>query len=237
MSVRSSPLAVRLVFRRPPPLRFAKRGAPGAQYAIDTNAIIRRVPRRGRDDGVHRTTHRCRPDAPNPTATIPRRPGSSPRRAIPAASSSRCTPPRTCPGPRERHRGVLEQVGVKARIQYIDYAAWSRINNTHQSGPATIMQFSTPSQDHCTRAGCRGEKPYVVELPQPRRREAAARGWRPPPTPRDATHLQGNRPASCTRTALGAHLYRALPCGEEEGLLWEPQVGIAWFNLRDMRWK
>ncbi len=33
-------------------------------------------------------------------------------------------------------------VGVRARIRMLDYPAWNRMNNTHQSGPMTVMQFS-----------------------------------------------------------------------------------------------
>lgn len=39
------------------------------------------------------------------------------------------------------------QVGVKTEILRIDYAAWSRLNNTHKSGPATITQFTNAIYD------------------------------------------------------------------------------------------
>ena len=39
------------------------------------------------------------------------------------------------------------QVNVRAKIKAIDYAAWSRINNTHKSGPMTIMQFANEIYD------------------------------------------------------------------------------------------
>jgi peptide/nickel transport system substrate-binding protein len=39
------------------------------------------------------------------------------------------------------------QIGVKTEIQRIDYAAWSRLNNTHKSGPMTISQFTNAIYD------------------------------------------------------------------------------------------
>lgn len=39
------------------------------------------------------------------------------------------------------------QIGVRTDIQRIDYAAWSRLNNTHKSGPATITQFTNAIYD------------------------------------------------------------------------------------------
>lgn len=39
------------------------------------------------------------------------------------------------------------QIGVDAEIKSLDYAGWSRLNNNHQSGPMTIMQFSNAMYD------------------------------------------------------------------------------------------
>lgn len=39
------------------------------------------------------------------------------------------------------------QVGVKAEINRIDYAAWSRLNNTHKTGPMTTTQFTNAIYD------------------------------------------------------------------------------------------
>ena len=41
----------------------------------------------------------------------------------------------------------LGQVGVKVKINRIDYAAWSRLNNTHKSGPMTTTQFTNAIYD------------------------------------------------------------------------------------------
>jgi peptide/nickel transport system substrate-binding protein len=38
-------------------------------------------------------------------------------------------------------------VGVRAKVKVMDYAAWSRLNNTHKGGPMTIMQFSNAIYD------------------------------------------------------------------------------------------
>ncbi|MFG1465158.1 ABC transporter substrate-binding protein [Xanthobacter sp. DSM 24535] len=39
------------------------------------------------------------------------------------------------------------QIGVKTEILRIDYAAWSRLNNTHKTGPMTITQFTNAIYD------------------------------------------------------------------------------------------
>jgi peptide/nickel transport system substrate-binding protein len=41
----------------------------------------------------------------------------------------------------------LGQVGVRVKINRIDYAAWSRLNNTHKSGPMTTTQFTNGIYD------------------------------------------------------------------------------------------
>lgn len=39
------------------------------------------------------------------------------------------------------------QIGVKVEINRIDYAAWSRLNNTHKTGPMTTTQFTNALYD------------------------------------------------------------------------------------------
>lgn len=41
----------------------------------------------------------------------------------------------------------LGQVGVKVNINRIDYAAWSRLNNAHKTGPMTTTQFTNAIYD------------------------------------------------------------------------------------------
>jgi peptide/nickel transport system substrate-binding protein len=41
----------------------------------------------------------------------------------------------------------LGQVGVKVKINRIDYAAWSRLNNAHKTGPMTTTQFTNALYD------------------------------------------------------------------------------------------
>ncbi len=41
----------------------------------------------------------------------------------------------------------LGQVGVRVKINRIDFAAWSRLNNTQKSGPMTTMQFTNAIYD------------------------------------------------------------------------------------------
>jgi peptide/nickel transport system substrate-binding protein len=41
----------------------------------------------------------------------------------------------------------LGQVGVRVKINRMDFAAWSRLNNTHKSGPMTTTQFTNAIYD------------------------------------------------------------------------------------------
>lgn len=41
----------------------------------------------------------------------------------------------------------LGQVGVRVKINRIDYAAWSRLNNAHKTGPMTTTQFTNAIYD------------------------------------------------------------------------------------------
>lgn len=130
------------------------------------------------------------------------------------------------------------QVGVKARVQYIDYAAWSRINNTHQSGPATIMQFSNaiwdplhPVQGAAAKAGTWSNyhNADIEKLLLEAQATSDVAG-------RDRIFKQiGRILHEDGHSVLITELFYVW--GKKKELLWEPQVGIAWFNLRDMRWK
>jgi len=41
----------------------------------------------------------------------------------------------------------LGQIGVRVKINRIDYAAWSRLNNAHKTGPMTTTQFTNAIYD------------------------------------------------------------------------------------------
>ncbi len=130
------------------------------------------------------------------------------------------------------------QVGVRVRLQYMDYAAWSRINNTHQSGPATIMQFSNamwdpvhPVQGAAAKDGTWSNynNPEVEKLLLEAQATSDLAG-------RDRIFKQIGRVLHDDgHSVLITELFYVW--GKKRELLWEPQVGIAWFNLRDMRWK
>src|SRR5690606_16355713 len=40
-----------------------------------------------------------------------------------------------------------QQIGVKTEVQRIDYAAWSRLNNTQKTDPMTISAFGNAIYD------------------------------------------------------------------------------------------
>ncbi len=41
-------------------------------------------------------------------------------------------------------------VGVRAKVKLLDYPAWNRLNNTHKSGPMSVMQYSNALYDPIT---------------------------------------------------------------------------------------
>lgn len=129
-------------------------------------------------------------------------------------------------------------IGVKAKVQRLDYAAWSRLNNTHKSGPATIMQFSNaiydpihPVYGAAAKNGTWSDyyNPEVEALIEKSAGVADREG-------RDKIFKQiGHRLNEDAHAVLISELYYVF--GKNADIQWEPQVGIAWYNLRDIGWK
>jgi peptide/nickel transport system substrate-binding protein len=129
-------------------------------------------------------------------------------------------------------------VGVKAKIQRIDYAAWSRLNNTHKSGPATIMQFSNaiydpihPIYGAASKHGTWSDyyNPEVEALIEKASQVADPKG-------RGEIFKQiGRILKDDGHAVLLTELYYVF--GKNAALNWEPQIGIAWYSMRDLAWK
>ena len=123
------------------------------------------------------------------------------------------------------------QVGVKAKIQYIDYAAWSRINNTHASGPMTIMQFSNaiwdplhPIQGAAAKEGTWSNysNPDVEKLLLQAQETESAAG-------RDAIFRKiGRILHDDAQSVLITELFYVF--AKKSDLEWEPQKGIACYD-------
>ncbi|WP_375460058.1 ABC transporter substrate-binding protein [uncultured Enterovirga sp.] len=130
------------------------------------------------------------------------------------------------------------QVGVKAKIQRIDYAAWSRLNNTHKSGPMTLMQMSNaifdpihPVTGAASKAGTWSDysHPEVEELILAANKSAER-------SERDRIFKKiGAILHDDAQSVLISEIFYVF--AGDSSLAWEPQPGIAWYDLRTIRWK
>jgi peptide/nickel transport system substrate-binding protein len=129
-------------------------------------------------------------------------------------------------------------VNVRAHIKVMSYAAWSRLNNTHKNGPMTIMQFSNAIYDpiHPLMGGASKEgtwsdysNPEVEKLLE----ESNAATDR---VQRDAIFRKVGRILHDDGHAvLLTELYYVY--ANDAALDWTPQVGSAYYNFRQIRWK
>ncbi len=129
-------------------------------------------------------------------------------------------------------------VGVRTKINRMDYTAWIRAHNVHKSGPATVSQFSNAIYD-----------PIHVYYGS-----AAKDGtWSDYYNPEvEALIDEVSRiPDSAGRDKVFRKIGRLLHddgyyvlitelvavFGKNSDLTWTPQTGITWYNLRDFAWK
>ncbi len=130
------------------------------------------------------------------------------------------------------------QVGVKAKVKVLDYSAWSRLNNTHKSGPMTMMQFSNAIYDPSHPIGGAASKDGTwsdyfnadIETLIAQGNAEASR------EKRDQVFRQIGRVLHDDGHAvLISELYYTF--GQDAKLDWEPQPGSGYYNLRNVRWK
>lgn len=129
-------------------------------------------------------------------------------------------------------------IGVRTSVKVIDYAAWSRLNNTHKSGPMTVMQFSNaiydpihPISGAATKEGTWSDysNPEVEKLIA----QADAETDR---TKRDQLFQKiGRTLHEDGHAVLLTELYYTF--AQDSGLDWEPQHGSGYYNLKEVRWK
>ncbi len=130
------------------------------------------------------------------------------------------------------------QIGVQAAVKVMDYAAWSRLNNTHKGGPMTVMQFSNAIYDPvhpilgaATKEGSWSDyyNPEVEKLIA----EGAGETNR---EKRDEIFKKVGRILHDDGHAvLISELYYTY--SQDAGLDWTPQYGSGYYNLRDISWK
>jgi len=130
------------------------------------------------------------------------------------------------------------QAGVQAAVKVIDYAAWSRLNNTHKSGPMTIMQFSNaiydpihPISGAATKGGTWSDyyNPEVEKLVEEGSTETDV-------AKRDEIFQKIGRVLhEDGHAVLISELYYTY--AQDSALQWEPQYGSGYYNLRNLSWK
>lgn len=129
-------------------------------------------------------------------------------------------------------------VGVRAQTQLLDYPAWNRLNNTHKSGPMTVMQYSnalydpiTPIQGTASKDGTWSDY-YNEEV------EALIAKTRDTADieERDALFQEiGRILREDGHSVLISELYQVFT--KNENIEWTPQLGYAFYDLRTVRWK
>lgn len=129
-------------------------------------------------------------------------------------------------------------IGVRAKIKLIDYAAWSRLNNTHKGGPMTLMQFSNaiydpihPLSGAATKEGTWSDyfNPDVEALIAQVNSETDRQK-------RDQTFRKiGRILHDDAHSVLITELYYTF--GQDDRIDWAPQYGSGYYNLRNIRWK
>jgi peptide/nickel transport system substrate-binding protein len=144
--------------------------------------------------------------------------------------------------PKEATEAVVAywgQIGVRTQIIALDYAAWSRLNNTHKNSPAAgVQQFSNAIYDPIHPVGGSFAK------------EGTWSNYYNPEVEALLTQLSSTTGADARGAAfrkIGRILHDDAATilitelnnvyGKKRDLRWAPQPGIALFNFRTIGWK
>lgn len=129
-------------------------------------------------------------------------------------------------------------VGVRAKVKVLDYPAWNRLNNTHKSGPMTVMQYSnalydpiTPIQGTASKDGTWSDyyNEKVEALIEKTRATSDA-------SERDKLFQEiGRIMRDDGHAVLISELYQVF--AKDDHIEWTPQLGYAFYDLRTVRWK
>jgi len=129
-------------------------------------------------------------------------------------------------------------IGVDAEIKALDYAGWSRLNNNHQSGPMTIMQFSNAMYDPIhpisggfTKAGTWSDyhNPEVEELVSEVER-TVDRDQRDELFKKIDKIISEDAGAVFISEIFYSYAHKA-------ALEWEPQIGSGYYIFDTINWK
>jgi peptide/nickel transport system substrate-binding protein len=129
-------------------------------------------------------------------------------------------------------------IGVKTKLNVIDYTAWIRMNNNHQSGPVTTMQFSNAIYDpiHVYYGAAAKDGPWSnyynpeVEALIDQSSQTVDRNQRDVIFKKIGELLRDD---GCMVPITELYIV----FGKNSNLDWTPQVGISWYNLRKLAWR
>lgn len=130
------------------------------------------------------------------------------------------------------------QLGVQINTKIMDYAAWARLNNTHQAGPMSVMQYSNVIYDPLNPISGAASKngtwsdyfnPEVEELIQ---KAGSAVDLKERD---DIVKNIGRLLQEDAHAVLISELYQTY--AQNADLNWEPQYGSAYYGFRQISWK
>ncbi len=130
------------------------------------------------------------------------------------------------------------QIGVRAKINRIDFAAWSRLNNTHKTGPATTTQFTNAIYDpiHPVAGSFSKDGPwsdYTNPEVEARLKELDSASG---PEARGAIFRKiGKFLHDDAAAVLVTELFNVY--AKKKDLTWEVQQGSGFLNFRKVEWK
>ena len=129
-------------------------------------------------------------------------------------------------------------IGVRAKVRLLDYPAWNRLNNTHKSGPMTVMQYSNAMYDPITPIAGTASKngtwsdyfnPEVEKLIEETNGTSD-------PAARDKLFRQiAKLLRDDGHAVLISELFSVF--AKSKDIVWEPQRGYAFYDLRTVKWK
>jgi peptide/nickel transport system substrate-binding protein len=129
-------------------------------------------------------------------------------------------------------------IGVRAKIKFIDYAAWARLDNTHKGGPMSMTRFpnaiydpSHPIGGGVVKAGTWSDyenaeiEKIFAETEGSADRDARDRAFR------RITRILHDDAQTVPITEL------FIVFAKDAQLNWEQQPGSGYYNLREIAWK
>lgn len=238
-----SPLAVRLYSNVPGTPLADRRVRLALNHAVDTNALIKSV-LHGIGAPMASYISSSYPYGVDPTLKpYAYDPARAKRLLAEAGFANGFDTELLCPSdqPKDLCEAIAaywSQVGVRAKVKVMDYAAWSRLNNTHKGGPMSMMQFSNaiydpihPISGAATKDGTWSDyyNPEVEKLVAEGDSEANREK-------RDQIFRKiGRQLHDDGHAVLITELFYTF--GQDAKLDWQPQQGSGYYDLRSVRWK